>query len=144
MAQNLALAYQTIDVSTANRVKLVLMLYEGAIRFLKEAKQRIGTKDIAGRGVYLAKALRIVGELHGTLNLKDGGKIAEELNRLYFFLTNNITKANITGNARLIDESVKVMETLREGWAQLVKAPEAKQVVRSEPGFPRQQVAIRL
>jgi flagellar protein FliS len=144
MSTNYTLAYKINDVGTANRVKLVVMLYEGAIRFLKEAKKRIETNDIAGRSMYLSKALRIIGELHGSLNLKDGGEIAEQLDKLYSFISSQITLANVSGKAVHIDDSLNVLETLRDGWSQVMKNPEARPMVLSEASYDsRQRVAVQ-
>lgn len=145
MPTNYSMVYKINDVSTANRVKLVVMLYDGAIRFLKEAKKRIETNDVPGRSNYLGKALRIVGELHGSLNLRDGGEIAQQLDRLYSFLNAQITMANATGSVTHIDDSLNVLETLRDGWSRVMKSPEAKPVQTSEASYGQtMRVAVHL
>lgn len=118
--------YRRNEVGTASQVRLVLMMYDGLIRFLKESKKRIETKDIAGRGLYLSKAHRVIGELQETLNLQQGGEIAYQLERLYTFLTLTITQANIKGDAKLVDQCLSVVENLRDAWVQVSHSAQAK------------------
>ncbi|MBI3581486.1 MAG: flagellar export chaperone FliS [Nitrospinae bacterium] len=105
MPANHSQTYKLNDVSTANRMKLVLMLYDGAIRFLREARNRIELNDAPGRSAYLSKALRIVGQLHGSLNQTEGGEIAVQLDRLYSFINVQISRANVTGKAVHVENS---------------------------------------
>ena len=145
MPTNYSMAYKINDVSTANRIKLVVMLYDGAIRFLKEAKNRIDTNDVAGRSTYLSKALRIVGELHGSLNPRDGGDIAAQLDRLYSFISSQITMANVSGKASHIYDALNVLETLRDGWSRMMKDPETRPMVANEASYgPSRRVAVHL
>ncbi len=145
MPVNHSQTYKINDVSTVNRMKLVLMLYDGAIRYLKEAKNRIELNDAPGRSAYLSKALRIVGQLHGSLNQTDGGEIAIQLDRLYSFVNMQITRANVTGKAGHVDNSLGVLEPLRDGWSQVLKNPETRPMAMNEASYgPTRRITVRL
>ena len=108
--------YKTQSVQSASPEKILLMLYEGAIRFMKQAVISIEKKDIAGRGVNIGRAFDIVNELNNTLNHEVGGEISKNLEQLYMFVTDQLTKANATGDRRPLEDGIKVLETLYSGW----------------------------
>ncbi len=73
---SLSNVYQQVEVNTCNKLQLVVMLYDGAIRFLGEARTAILTKNVRAKAVALDRALAIIGELQSTLQLEEGGDIA--------------------------------------------------------------------
>jgi flagellar protein FliS len=92
------------------------MLYDGALRFLAEARSAIERRDVPARRVAMGRALAIVSELQNTLNMEAGGEISAELDRLYSFVTMRLTDASSTQDVKPLDEAVRVLSTLREGW----------------------------
>lgn len=112
--------YKTNQVSTANQTRLVLMMYEGALNFAREAKKKFTDNDVGGRGIFISKAQNIVNELHGSLDRRKGGEIAENLERLYLFIENAFTRANATGDSKFIDDAIRVLEVLEEAWRSIV------------------------
>ena len=94
------------------------MLYEAAIRFIKQAILAIERRDIAARGVNIGRAFDIVIELNNTLNHEVGGEIAKSLEQLYMFVSDQLTKSNATGEAEPLNGALKIMETLYSGWAE--------------------------
>ncbi len=113
--------YQNQSVQTASREKLLLMLYEGAIKFMKKAIASIEEKDIAGRGQNIGRAYDIILELNNTLDHKIGGEIAKNLEQLYMFITDRLTQANIQNEAQPIREAIKITETLYQGWIEAIQ-----------------------
>lgn len=110
-------SYKSNEISTAGKLKLVIMMYDGVIRYLKESKNKIKKGDVAGRGLYISKAQRIIDELQASLNRSNGGDVAKNLGSLYKYIAANLTKANINGNAvPIIDESINILENLRQSW----------------------------
>lgn len=142
MVNRQLMAYKTAEVGTASKIKLVIMMYDGAIRFLNECKKRIDKGDIAGRGLYISKAQRIVSELQDSLNIQQGGEIALQLEQLYTFLIHNITKANLKGEKMYIDQSIAVLENLRDAWKQVMGNAQARQM--EDTARTNQKVAIQL
>jgi len=67
--------YRKVEVNTSDRVKVISMLYDGAINFIKVARKRMELGDIAGKGLYIGKASSVVGELLSTLNMEEGGEV---------------------------------------------------------------------
>src|SRR5437868_5220986 len=98
MSQQKALQkYKQTSVTSASREKLLLMMYEGAIKYTKKAIVACEMKDIAERGLNIGRAYDIIMELSNTLNFEVGGDIARNLEQLYMFMTEQLTKSNATG-----------------------------------------------
>ncbi|MAV91092.1 MAG: flagellar export chaperone FliS [Bdellovibrionaceae bacterium] len=114
--------YKTTSVQSASREKLLLMLYEAAIRFIKKALKAIDEKDIAERGLNIGKAYDIFMELNNTLDHKSGGEIALNLEQLYMFLTDQLTQANIKGDRKPLEDALKITETLYSGWVEAIES----------------------
>ena len=87
--------YQKTKVTTASREKVLLMLYEGAIRFTKLARTAMNDKKIADKGRYISKATAILSELMATLDHKVGGDLAQDLENLYVFMIDKLIEGNI-------------------------------------------------
>lgn len=113
--------YKTTAIQSASREKLLLMMYEGAIKFTKLAIQAADEKRIADRGMNIGRAYDIVMELNNTLDHKVGGDISKNLEQLYMYMTELFTKANLTGDPAPLREVLKLLETLYQGWAQAVE-----------------------
>lgn len=108
--------YKAQSIQTASREKLLLMMYEGAIKFTKLAIKASEEKKVADRCMNIGRAFDIVLELNNTLDHKVGGEIAAKLEQLYMFVTEQYTKANLTGDVKPLKDSLKVLENLYEGW----------------------------
>lgn len=113
--------YKTTSVQSASREKLLLMLYEGAIKFVKLALVASDSKRIADRGMNITRAYDIILELNNTLDHKVGGDIAKNLEQLYMFLTDQLTKANISGDPQYLKNCLQILETLHEGWVKAIE-----------------------
>ena len=112
-------AYRRIEAESRSPMELVLMLYDGALRFVGEARNAIARQDVHARGEAVSRVLAIIGELQSTLNISDGGAIAAELDRLYGYMTSRLLDVTVHQDAAALDDVQKVLLTLREGWAQL-------------------------
>jgi flagellar secretion chaperone FliS len=98
-------------------MELVVMLYDGAIRFVGEARAAIARNDVRARTEATRRALDIVSELQMTLNVKEGGDIARELDRLYSYMAEKLL-AVTRGDGAAAEEIYKLLGTLREGFSQ--------------------------
>lgn len=121
MNKNAYQKYKQTSVQSASREKILLMLYEGAIKFTKLAIKAIEDKKIADRGMNIGRAFDIVMELNNTLDHKVGGDIASQLEQLYMFMMEQYTKANISGDAAPLQANLKLLNTLYDGWVQAVE-----------------------
>ncbi len=120
--------YKNTSVQSASREKLLLMLYEGAIRFIKKAIIAIEQKDIAERGLNIGKAYDIFMELNNTLDHKSGGEIAVNLEQLYMYITDQLTQANIKGDVKPLQSVLKITETLYQGWVEAVESLKKEEI----------------
>jgi len=111
-------AYERTYVETADQRQLILMLYDGAIRFMRKGIVRIEANDIEAAHNYLVRSRDILAELLATLKPEKAGEVGTNLKRLYVYIFNRLVEANLTKNKELVVECVKLMSTLREGWAQ--------------------------
>jgi flagellar protein FliS len=120
-------------VEAASPQRLVVMLYDGAIRAMLLAKAAFATGDLAQRGESLSKAIAIIDEgLRPALDMEAGGEIAANLFALYEYACNRLLYANLKGDEASVDEALRLMTELRGAWEQLERtsrpqaAPERK------------------
>lgn len=119
MYSNAASVYQEKSISTASSPKLLLMLYEGAIKFCRFAEIAIDEKNMEARNKNLIKVQNIISELTVTLNL-DAGEIAEQLSVLYDYMQYETMQANIHNDKEKVTEVKKILEELRDTWGQII------------------------
>ena len=127
--------YQAATVTGRSAVELVVMLFEGLVRFLEQAKERIQAKDIEGAHELLTKGRKIVMHLITTVNDREGGEAAQRLKALYLFCLEKIVMANFQKSTEEIDEALRVIVILQETWTEL----ETRERPNSEPVMTSQQ-----
>ena len=113
--------YRNTSIQSASREKLLLMLYEAAIRFVKRGIEACEKREIAERGLNIGKAFDIVMELNNTLNHEVGGDVSRNLEQLYMFMTDRLTQANVTGDKSHLEAVLKILETLYSGWVEAIE-----------------------
>jgi flagellar protein FliS len=113
--------YKTTSIQSASREKLLLMMYEGAIKFTKLAIKAAEEKKVADRCMNIGRAFDIVLELNNTLDHKIGGELAARLEQLYMFITEQYTKSNISGDPEPLRAALKILENLYDGWKQAIE-----------------------
>lgn len=112
-------AYKNNAVNTASKSKLLIMLYDGAIKNLKLAEMAMEEKDIEKVNTNIIKTQDIILEFMTTLNFEAGGEIARNLYQLYDYLFNRLVRANIDKDMEKLREVRKHLEELRDTWAQI-------------------------
>jgi flagellar protein FliS len=115
--------YRSDELHTADPRKIVLLLYEGAINFLKAAKECATLKDVSGRAYNINRATAIVLELLNALDFERGGEVARHLRDLYVFLLRRLIEANKGNQPAIIAECIPVLETLHDGWNEAMFRP---------------------
>lgn len=113
--------YKTTSVTSASKEKILLMLYEGVIKFTKRGIVACEEKNIAERGFNIGKAFDIIMELNNTLDHKVGGEISKSLEQLYMYISDQYTKANISGDPGPLKDALKIIETLHSAWITAVQ-----------------------
>ena len=127
-------AYQQIEANGSNGVQLVVLLYDGAIRFLGEAKACTESGDRRGKSAAISRTLSILAELQSTLRVEEGGEIAKSLDGLYTYITERILDANLKGNATGLDEAMRLLRTLHSAWTEIAqRAQPAAHNASNEP-----------
>jgi flagellar secretion chaperone FliS len=111
-------AYTKTDIETASQGKLIVMLFDGAIKRANEAKRQLEAGSIKGVHDNLIRAQDIITELRSAINMK-AGEFAGELDRLYEYFLHLLVTANIRKKAEPIDECVALMEDIRDAWQEL-------------------------
>jgi len=128
MVSNPYKTYLKNEIEGATKGKLILLLYDGAIKFLRQANKYIELKDIPNSHQNIIKAENIIYELMSTLNM-DAGEIAENLLQLYDFMVWQLIEANKEKNSEKIDSVIRLLTDLREAWKVIV---EKEQEIESE------------
>ncbi|MDR3358035.1 MAG: flagellar export chaperone FliS [Desulfovibrio sp.] len=123
-----AQAYFNTKVSTTDQGELLIMLYDGALNYLQQARDKMLAKDYAGKGILISKVIDIVNELSSSLNMERGGDLAVNLNNLYILCTARLLQANLKMNVESLDSVVQILSGLRGAYAQILETPEARKV----------------
>ena len=110
--------YFRTQVESASPMELVVMLYDGAIRFLQEARDANERKDPWARARSASKAIAIVDHLQNTLNVEEGQAVARELDRIYDYMMTRLLDVTIKRDPSGLEEVQRLLTTVREGWAQ--------------------------
>jgi len=115
-------AYTQVSVESAaasdrSGHELVRLLFEGFLAAVARARGALQQGDPAARGQAIDQALMILGEgLHAGLNLRDGGKLAADLDALYTYVTLRLTQAHLRGDDRALAECAELIRPLHEAW----------------------------
>lgn len=108
--------YKQMQIKTASRGQILIMLYEAAIANVKKASIAIDKDDMGAKGLAIGKAHDIINELNNTLDFEVGGDIARNLERLYNFMVEQLVKANLENSKDSLQSVAKLLETLLSGW----------------------------
>ena len=114
-------AYQTNAIHTASPEQLVVMLYDGCLRFLRRAEAAAENNQRPAITDGVARATAIIMELNATLDLERGGEIAGNLRSLYFFLHRHLLEASREGSADKIRHAIGLVGDLRDAFAEAAK-----------------------
>jgi len=114
--------YVQTQVRSSTPLELVVMLYDGALRASAAACDAMERRDIPARRIALSRAMAIISELQSTLDMERGGDIADQLDRLYTWMTSQLVDATIKQSADPIKDVRRMLEILRDAWQQIAKA----------------------
>ena len=117
---NATLEYQRNSILSASREKLVLLMYDGALRNARHALVQLERGEHAECGHSISRTFNIVSELKVTLDREAGGDIASRLDQLYRFVMDALVKANADRSKVHLTNAIDIMATLREGWSGII------------------------
>ncbi len=111
--------YKETQVTTANQGKLIVMLYDGAIKFINIALDNMtpSSYDVVNNNII--KAQDIITELVFSLNMDVGGEISQNLFNLYMYFKKQLLEANIKKDPEILKHTVKLLKELRDAWEQI-------------------------
>ena len=113
--------YEAVQITTTDRGRLLLMMYEGAIKFLKQSKLGLESGEIVKFCKYLSRAQAIIAELMNTLDFEKGGTIARDLDRLYDFMLFYLTEANLYRDANRIQKVIGLLDTIYSAYKEIIE-----------------------
>lgn len=112
--------YQTVNVnaqvSEADPHRLIQMLMDGGLQRIAQAKGALQHGNLPLKGERIGKALGIIGGLRDALDTKQGGELALNLDRLYAFMQDRLTQANLKNDVSMLDEVADLLREVKAGW----------------------------
>ena len=114
--------YNAVQIKTANKGQLIVLLYQGALRNMRKALLQLEGKDMEGKGNSLIKAQGIILELMCALDqsmLNEGNELAANLQRLYLYCYRQLVQANLKMTPKPIEEVIELLANLLEAWEQV-------------------------
>ncbi|MCX8601749.1 MULTISPECIES: flagellar export chaperone FliS [unclassified Gilliamella] len=119
-------AYQQVNletcVSQASPHQLIVLLFDGALNAIKLANLYIQKGDIAGKGKAISKAINIVDNgLKSALDLEQGGEIAENLDRLYHYISQQLVLANLHNSQDKLQTCYDLLNNIADAWREIAK-----------------------
>ena len=112
-------AYKKASVNTLDQNKLIIMLYDGAIKNASFAVEHMKSGQIESVHDCLIKTKNIVTELMATLNMDRGGDIAKNLQSLYSYMFSQLIEANMSKNSEPVIVVIDLLKELRAAWIQI-------------------------
>ena len=111
--------YRQNSVETATPTRMVVMLYDGAIRFLCQALPAMRARQYDQQSLNIGKAQAIIAHLRDTLDFQQGGAVAVHLSGLYVGLFDALTDANIHDRPERVEQAIEALRELRVAWAEV-------------------------
>ncbi len=118
MAGYSANQYRTNSVNTSP-LQLVVMCYDGMLRFLRKAREGIEANNIETKVKFINKTIAIVDELQSSLDFVRGGEVARNLDRVYDYFNNSLMKVGMDNDLDLLDHLLTLIDDLRGAWAKI-------------------------
>jgi flagellar secretion chaperone FliS len=133
---NAVAAYMAGDVTHADPVQVIVLLYEGAIYRIGQAAQEMVKQNTLASGIALYRALAIIAELRKSLNLEEGGEIARNLDRLYLHMHEELVKGHLEKQPQPLERVRTLLTDLNSSWKQV--AQQVKTLLDAGAGAPPQ------
>lgn len=113
--------YQQNQATTASPEKILIMLYDGAVRFVRQAAKGIETGDTAQKCEGISRAMAIIVEFSNSLDREVGGQIADDLDALYYFMTRQLMDVRKSDDVEKLNVVEGLLVDLRETWMQAIE-----------------------
>lgn len=113
--------YRRTQAQTATKGDLLLMLYDGAIRFASQARDAIDRRDVVGAHNCVVRVEGIVRELSLTLDHDSSPEIAGGLASLYEYMIHLLIRANVEKSIEPLNQVISMLSELRDAWRQIIR-----------------------
>jgi flagellar secretion chaperone FliS len=145
--QRAADSYSSLELETsiagASPQRLIVMLYDGALKAVFTAKAAMARGDVAAKGEALSKAIAIVDEgLRPALDMQAGGDIAQNLAALYTYISTRLLYANLKNDQASLDEAARLLSELKQAWDALEQRAKPAAQPQPEPVARRASVSF--
>lgn len=111
--------YLRTQINTASPSELTLMLFNGCVKFLKQAQIYLQNRNYEQKNLYIHKARDIIDELNLTLDMRYD--LSSQLRALYHFINEQLAKANMKNDPEALQVSLDLVSELRDTWAEAMK-----------------------
>lgn len=119
IAKNVYQQYQQNAVNSASRGQLTLMLYNGAVNFVRQGMQHVDNKGIQGAHNSIVRAQEIIAYLNETL--APGFEVSHSMALLYEYMNRRLIEANAKKDREILEEVLGLLEVLRDTWSEAIK-----------------------
>ncbi|ARK32078.1 flagellar export chaperone FliS [Halalkalibacter krulwichiae] len=119
MATSMQAAYKQNAMKTASPADLTLMLYNGCLKFIKQANQAMESNEIEKRNIAITKAQNIIRELMVTL--KTDSEVGQNMMRMYDFILNQLIEANVKSDRKALENAAELVTEFRDTWKQAMQ-----------------------
>jgi flagellar secretion chaperone FliS len=114
-----AQAYVQTHVQSRSPLELVVMLYDGLLRFIGEAQSAMTSRNLHGKREAMSRSLAILSELQSTLDMDHGGDLAGSLDALYTYINGRLLEGSLQNDPLPLDECARLLRPLREAWSEI-------------------------
>ena len=118
-------SYQQNSVNTASPGELTLMLYNGCLKFIHQAKKAIMDNNIEAKNTNIQKAQNIIQELMVTLNMDV--EVSQNMMSLYDYMNRRLMEANVKNETAILDEVEGLVSEFRDTWKEVIQVNRQKQ-----------------
>lgn len=123
-SMNVRNAYQAAgleaEILGSSPHRLIMLLFEGAFAYIEQGKTHMAAGNVQGKAVAITKAVDVISRgLRASLNIKDGGELAQSLDDLYEYIGLQLVKGHLQNDAALLDEAAQLLRQISDAWAQI-------------------------
>jgi flagellar secretion chaperone FliS len=114
--------YREVAVRGASPVQLVVALYEQVLHDLRRALAALERRDIEARTAAINHTLVVIGQLQGSLDMENGGEVAENLQRFYDMVRHGVMAAHVAQSAEILKQQIAHVTLVHDAWAEMARA----------------------
>lgn len=123
-SMNVRNAYQTAgleaEILGSSPHRLIKLLFDGALAYIAQAKAEMAAGHVQAKAEAITRAVDVISRgLRASLNIRDGGELAQSLDKLYEYIGLQLVKGHMQNNPALLDEATELLGQLADAWAQI-------------------------